>query len=81
MFFLRFFEGAISKCYHTLSTSGLLLLLVFTANAEEPLCVVVLHKKYPKSFVSNFGGSSTRGINMKLKVSRATREVIAMLHR
>ena len=40
MFFLRFFEGAISKCYHTLSTSGLLLLLVFTANDEEPLCVV-----------------------------------------
>ena len=53
----------------------------YTANDDEPLCVVVLHKKYPKSFVSNFGGSSTRGIDMKLKVSRTTREVIAMLHR
>ena len=38
--FSPFFEGAVLKCYHTLSTSGLLLLLVFTANDEEPLCVV-----------------------------------------
>ena len=28
----------------------------YTANGDEPLFVAVLHKRYPKSFVSNFGG-------------------------
>lgn len=28
--------------------------LFYTTNDEEPLFVTVLHKKHPKSFVSNF---------------------------
>ena len=36
--FSPFFEGAVSKCYHILSTSGLLLLLVFIRLTAMSLC-------------------------------------------
>ena len=57
-----------SPCFTWLTMRSLCAWLCFIKNTPKVLCLTL-------------GGSSTRGIDMKLKVSRATREVIAMLHR